>query len=279
MFELIPLEIDSSKVAKYRKYDDTKPSFFDNKAYTLISSSHQLQYIDALEKLFKLYKLADSHFHNLLYIIGQHLFIYQYLEEKYLDALECKEPLDFIKGYLEQTNSLIKRSKSEDALKSKLKCRYIELANPFVKSDTPIKIGNADLVIKAIYQLLRKKHYYSLMQLLEPYEEIPPIEVIDELLKEINYTINYRSYFLAEIAEDILDYTIIHLNKELSRKQYLFIFDLLQISYLFTLSDDEEAKSFEMESPFVPAYTDSTTKTAYLKKIVRNYRNYTKNNL
>ncbi|MDQ8005497.1 MAG: hypothetical protein REI64_11910 [Pedobacter sp.] len=248
----------------------------DKYAHTLICEEYQEQYFNTITQIFERYKLPQIHKVDLIYIIGQHLFIYQYLDEKYLDALECKEPLDFIKGYIEQTNFISKTSRSEDALKSKLNARYIELVNPSIKNDTPIKIGNADLAVKAIYQLLRKQHYHSLMQLLEPHEEIPPVEVIDELLKEVNYIINYRSYFVAEIAEDILDYTNTYLEKELSRKQTLFISDLLIVSDIFQLASDKENQLFELTTNFNKENIDNLQKTAYLKRTLKNHRKFIK---
>lgn len=280
MFYLLPLELDQERTANYRKYQSETPSFLDHKAYLAIPPQKQEQYLTNLEHLFNKYKVKEEHLEYLLYIIGQHFFIYQTIIEKKADADECYGPLKFLQSYQLQTQSIIKLSKDESAFKSKLNNRYIEVISPDYKADTPITLSNADFVVKAIYQLIKNRYSFSLKQLLINYEDIPPIDIINNLLNEVEYIINHATHYLvAEIAEDLLDYMSRYMIGELSRKQYLFIFDLLLISNVFSLVNDEESQSFNSDISFFLNEVEETTKTAYLKRMIKNYRKFTKNHL
>lgn len=278
MFELIEVKIDTDKVAKYRKYDSTSPTFLDYKAYTIILSQHLEAYFKELSVLLNRYKVSEIHRDNFLYIIGQHFFIYEVINEKKADAIECFEPLKFLHAYQFQNQQLAKTFKSESSLKSRLSSRYLEVKLPHYKDDNTITLGNTDFVVKAIYQLFKKQYQFSLKEMLADYEDIPSLAILTDLLNEVNYIINHADHYLvAEIAEDLLDYMNNHMIGELSRKQYLFIFDLMLISGVFLIVIDADTKQFMEDDEFTLHQLEPTIKVAYLKKLVKNYRKSTKN--
>ncbi|MBT2561130.1 hypothetical protein J7E50_09835 [Pedobacter sp. ISL-68] len=278
MFDLIPVNIDTDKVAKYRKYVDTTPTFLDHQAYTIIPSKYRDAYFGELKDLFSLYKVSEAHLDNFLYIIGQHFFIYEIIKEKKADAIECYEPLKFLHSYQLQTQHLTNKAKSESALKDKLASRYLEVILPNYSDDNPITLSNTDFVIKAIYQLFKKQYQFSLKELLADYDDIPSLEVLTKLLNETKYMLDHATHYLvAEIAEDLLDYMNSHMIGELSRKQYLFIFDIILLSGVFIIVDDEESANFDVTTDFKPTYIPNIEKTTYLKRVVKNYRKHLAN--
>lgn len=278
MFYLIPLDLDQQRTKPYKKYNSETHSFLDGKAYIATPPNEQQWYFNELQKLSSRYNVKEEHFEYLVYILGQHFLNYQTVEEKKIDAFECYEPLRFLKLYLEQEQTIIKTSKSEEALKSNLSSRFIEVHSPRYKSDPPITLSNASFIIKAIYQLFKEQHHYSLQELLEPYDDIPKLEIINKLYNKTEYIVNHAThYFIAEITEDLLDYMEKYMTKDLSRKQYLFIFDLLLLSNVFTFIDDEESQFFQQDPSYSLNNLEATIKTAYIKRIVKNYRKYMNN--
>ncbi|RYF17063.1 MAG: hypothetical protein EOO42_16085 [Flavobacteriales bacterium] len=275
MFELIEVKIDPDKVAKYRKYDSTSPTFLDTKAYTLVPSEYRKPHFAELDSLFIRYKVASVHLPNLLYIIGQHLFIYQIIREKKASALECYESLKFLHSYQFQTNQIVTKSKNESVRTTKLASRYFEVKLPNYKDDAPITLGNTDFVVKAIYQLFKQKYDFSLKHLLIDHDDIPPLEILTKLLNDTKYLLDHAThYFIAEITEDLLDYLNTNMAGELSRKQYLFISDLLLINAVFHLADDKETEVFELTTDFKPENLNNISKTTYLKRVLKNYRKH-----
>ena len=109
MFYLIPLELDQDRIRLYMKYNSETPTFLESETFIAIPPNKQEWYFNELEKLSARYKVKEEHLEHLVYILGQHFFNYQTVEEKKVDAFECYEPLRFLKIYLEQEQTIIDR--------------------------------------------------------------------------------------------------------------------------------------------------------------------------
>nr|WP_294875356.1 hypothetical protein [uncultured Pedobacter sp.] len=283
MADLLEIKIDSSRVNNYRKIKSETPSFLDRKAFILIDSYFQDKMLESMKKLLSTYKVDHEHLDYFLFIIGQHYYLYETLEEQIQNSFECHEPLKFLQSYLVQTENLKTEGIKEDSenkeelIKQRLDNRYLEIVNPLFKNEIPIRLRNTDFVVKGIYQLFKKQYNYSLKEVLKPYEEIPSLNIINQLVEENNNLINYVTrYLIPEISLDLLDYLKTYMVGQLSRKQYLFLFDLLYLYGIFLLDDNEDTHDYKVTETFeVPDYP-STEKTAYLKRVIHRYNKYIK---
>lgn len=280
MSELLPVNIDLSKAKKYKKLKSQAPTFLDKYATVIIPHEHQETFLASLKNLLTSYAVDHEHLDYFLYIIGQHYQLLELITEQKTDALECYEPLHFLKGYLQQTEEIKKMYKSKEAVNKHLNDRYIEVISPEFKSKPPVRLHNTDFIVKGIYQLFKQKYTHSLKELLTPYNEIPPLTVVNDLVKENDYIIKYAThYFIPEIVIDLIDYMNTYMEGQLSRKQYLFIFDFIFLWGIFVLVEEEDTQDYEVTTEFkVPSYP-TTEKTAYLKKVIHRYKKYIKNNL
>jgi len=278
MFTYIPLDketLSQDTITTYAKYDG-RTELFETKAFCLINESQQLFYLEALEALFINYKLGERHLSNIHYIIGQHLFIYNTIEEKRTDALEASEVLIFLKNYHLQNDELKRKFKRTETQTLEELKRYVEFRPSYITS-YPIKIHNVHFIARGIYKLFRTQSYIHLKETLEPYEEIPPFEVVKELVNKNQFIIDYPDrYLLAELIQDLLSYLE---TSEIANK-YRFMFDILFISQLFHL-DSKASKDIEFlteSDRFDPSTIIPTYKTSYIKDILKAHKIYIKRN-
>jgi len=277
MSELIKLNIDLSRVSKYKKLSSDTETFLDQNAVMIVPSLYHDQLLTSLNNLLKGYKVSGEHLDYFLFIVGQHFLLYQTILEQKKDALESNEPLRFIEQYLIQTEFINSKAKTKELANTKLNSRSIELVYPGFKSD--IRLHNTDLVVRGIYQLFKSQYTQPLKELLRPYNDMPPLKIISQLVKENNYLIQYAThYFIPEIVTDILDYLNTHLSGQLVRKQYLFIFDLIFLCGVFTLEDDQDTQEYDLTTEFKIPFYPSTEKTGYVTKILQRYRKYIREN-
>ncbi|MBB2151713.1 hypothetical protein [Pedobacter gandavensis] len=279
MSELLPINIDLTKVEKYKKLKSVAPTFLDKYATVIIPEEHQEALLTSLKNLLTSYNVDHEHLDYFLYIIGQHYQLLEIITEQKTDALECDEPLHFLQGYLQQTEEIKKMCKTDEAVNKQLNNRYIEVISPEFKSKPPVRLHNTDFVVKGVYQLFKQKYPHSLKELLTPYDDIPPLAVVNDLVKENDYIIKYAThYFIPEIVIDIVDYMNLHMEGQLSRKQYLFIFDFIYLWGVFLLVEEEDSQDYGVTTEFkVPTYP-TTEKTAYLKKVIHRYKKHIKSN-
>ena len=278
MITYIPLDKDTLSrdiVCQYSKYEGSSASF-ETKAFSIVKDKHLIDYLEALEELFKHYKFEENHLSNVLFIIGQHLFIYSTLEEKRTDALEAAELLLFLKNYHLQNEELKRKYPDvEKYAKQELK-RKVEFTTAYPTA-YPIKLQDIHFIANGIYKLFRNQSYNHLKETLAPYEEIPPLEIVKELNSKNQYIIDYPDrYFLAELTLDLLEY----LNSTDISNKYRFIYDLLFLSQLFHL-DKEATKDIEFITDgnrFDPSGMLPTNKTTYIKDILKAYKIYIKRN-
>lgn len=283
MANLLEIHIDASRVNKYKKLKIETTSFLDSKAFILIDSYFQDKMLESMKKLLSTYKVDHEHLDYFLFIIGQHYYLYETLDEQLQNSVECHEPLKFLQSYLVQTESFKTQGIKADAenkeelIKQRLNNRYIEIVNPLFKNETPIRLHNTDFVVKGIYQLFKKQYNYSLKELLKPHKEIPPLNIVNQLVEENDNLINYATrYLIPEISLDLIDYLNTYMVGQLSRKQYLFLFDLLYLYGIFLLDDNEDTYDYKVTETFeVPDYPN-TEKTAYLKRVIHRYNKYIK---
>ncbi len=280
MFTYIPLDkqtLSQGTITKFAKYDG-RTVLFEEKAFSIIREDQQLIYIEALEVLFNSYNLPDYHFSNIHYIIGQHIFIYSTLEEKRKDALEASELLLFLKNYHLQNEELKRLYPSPVPQMLEALNRTVEFKTKSYTSAHPIKLHDVHFIAKGIYQLFRGQSYLHLRETLEPYEEIPPLEIVKELVDKNQYIIDYPDrYFLAELVDDLL----IYLEDVKIANKYRFVFYLLFMSQLFHL-DSKASKDIEVltkNDRFDPSGIILTYKTSYIKDILKAYKTYIKRNL
>ena len=277
MSELLKINIDPSRVSNYKKFSGDTEIFLDQNAMMIVPSLYHKQLLKSLNNLLTSYNVAGEHLDYFLFIIGQHYLLYQTILEQKKDALESNEPLKFIEQYLIQTEFIKSKAKNKEVANIKLKSRYIELVYLGFKSD--IILHNTDFVVKGIYKLFKSQYTQPLKELLRPYDDIPPLEIITQLVKENNYLIQYAThYFIPEIVTDLLDYLKTHLSGQLVRKQYLFIFDLIFLSGVFTLEDDPDTRDYDVTTEFKIPFYPLTEKTGYLKKVLHRYKKYIKKN-
>ncbi|TCC98045.1 hypothetical protein [Pedobacter psychroterrae] len=277
MAELLPINIDLTIASKYTKLTNETPSFLDKTAALFVPEQYHERLIQSLKQLLTDYKLDHKHLDYFLYIIGQQYLLYEVIDEQKIDALECFQPLRFLQSYIIQTEDIKRTSKTEAALNKKLNSRYIEVVSPAIKSATPIKLSNTDFVVKAIYKLFKEQYDHSLKELLREYDTLPPLKVINELVKENDYIVNYATrYFIPQMVLDLLDYINDNVDGKLSRKQYTFIFDLIFLWGVFVLVEEEDTEYFEVTTEFKPLTIASTEKTDYLKKVIHRYKKYLK---
>lgn len=278
MFELITLDIDLQRVEKYKTFHTSEPSFLDKSVFIYIPSQYHETFRSSLKELLFTFKVDPLHSDYLLFIVGQHLSLLQTVQEMQLNASESVEPLRFLKAYLLQRKEFERPNRSKENIDKALKSRYLELVSPIYKSKHPIKIGNTDLIVKAIFQLFKSKYEYSLKEQLEQYDDIPSLDIIGKLLDENEYILNYAThYFIAQITLDLIDYIESNVEGQLSRKKYLFIFDFIFINGLFYLETEREPL-YQVATDFkVPTYIPSTEKTLHIKTMLHRYRKYMKN--
>lgn len=279
MSELLPINIDLTKVEKYKKLKSEAPTFLDKYATVIIPQEHQEAFLASLKNLLTSYNVDHEHLDYFLYIIGQHYQLFEIITEQKTDALECHEPLHFLKGYLQQTEEIKKMYRTDEAVTKQLNNRYIEVISPGFKSKPPVKLHNTEFLVKGLYQLFKQKYPHSLKELLIPYDDIPPLPVLNDLVKENDYILKYSThYFIPEIAIDFVDYMNTYMENQLSRKQYLLIFDFIYLWGVFILVVEEDTQDYDVTTEFkIPSFP-TTEKTAYLKKVIHRYKKYIKNN-
>lgn len=279
MFTYIPLDketLSKDTINSYCKYEDIT-ELFETKAFSLVKESQQLAYLEALEALFINYKLGEEHLSNIHYIIGQHLFIYLTIEEKRMDALEASELLLFLKNYHLQNDELKQKYKRIETQVIEDLNRTVEFKTKNYTTAYPIKLHDVHFIARGIYKLFRTQSYIHLKETLEPYEEIPSLQVVEELVIKNQYIIDYPDkYLLAELIQDLLSY----LQTSDIVNKYRFIFDILFISQIFNL-DSKATKDIEVlinDSRFNPSAIIPTFKTSYIKDILKAYKIYIKRN-
>ena len=278
MFVYIPLDaetLSNEAIKRFAKYEGHS-SLFEAKTFSIVSEEYIIIYLDALQQLFSKYNLSEYHLSNILFIIGQHLFIYSTLEEKRKDALEAAEPLLFLRNYHLQNEELkLKYKRKEAYIEQELK-RSVEFTTSYPTS-YPIKLYSVHFIAKGIYKLFRSQSYDHLKEILESYEEMPSFEVVKQLNNKNQYIIDYPNrYFLAELITDLTDY----LNPTDISYKYRFIFDLLFLSQLFHL-DKKASRDIELitnDNRFDPSAMLPNNKTSYIKDILKAYKIYIKRN-
>jgi len=279
MITYIPLDketLSQDIITKFAKYDG-RAELFEKKAFSIIKQDQHLLYLEVLEVLFISYNLPEHHFSNIHYIIGQHIFIYSALEEKRKDALEASEVLLFLKHYHLQNEELKQKYKRTETQVIEDLNRYVEFKTPNYPTAYPIKLHNIHFIAKGIYQLFRNQSYIHIKEKLASYEEIPPYEIVKELVNDNQFIVDYPDkYLLAQLIEDLLSYLE---TSDISYK-YRFIFDLLFISQVFHL-DSKASKDIEVitdNNRFDPFGIIPTYKTAYIKDIIKAHKIYLKRN-
>lgn len=277
MPELLPINIDLAIASKYKKLTSEESTFLDKHAALFVPSQYHERLILSLKALFNSYKLQTDHLDYFLYVIGQHYLLYQSINEQRIDAIECQQPLNFLKAYVKQTEDLTREYPNKLSLKKRLKDRYLELVLPEVPSKYPIMLHNTDFVVKAIYHLFKSKYHISLKDRLSSYDVIPPLSILNELVEENNYIINYAThYFIPQIILDLSDYIEINVDGRLSRKKYAFIFDFLFLWGVFTLNQSEETIHYDVTTEFKLPFIPVTEKADYVKKVLHRYKKYIK---
>lgn len=279
MAHLLEIKIDSSRVNNYRKLKSETPSFLDRKAFILIDSYFQNKMLESMKKLLTTYKVDHKHLDYFLYIVGQHYQLYELINEQKIDAVECYEPLHFLQDYLQQTEEIKRMCKTDDAVNKQLNNRYIEVISPEFKSKPPVRLHNTEFLIKGIYQLFKQNYPHSLKEPLIPYDDIPSLTIINDLVKENDYIIKHAThYFIPEMVIDLVDYMNTYMQGQLSRKQYLFTFDFIYLWGVFILVEDEDTQDYDVTTEFKTLSIPDTEKTAYLKRVIHRYKKYIKNN-
>jgi len=277
MSELLPINIDLTIVSKYKKLTSEESTFLDKHAVLFVPSQYHDRLILSLKGLFTSYKLDTDHLDYFLYIIGQHYLLYQSINEQKIDAVECYQPLNFLHGYVKQTEDLNKLYKKESTLKVKLNERYLEVVHPDLINKHPIKLQNTGFVVKAIYQLFKSQYNFSLKEILRPFDDIPPLSILTQLAEENEYIIDYAThYFIPQIILDLSDYIEFHVEGKLSRKKYAFIFDFLFLWGVFTLNQSEETMHYDVTTEFKLPFIPVTEKADYIKKVLHRYKKYIK---
>lgn len=272
----IDISINSERLEKYRKHKGNM-SFLDSTAILFVPEQFHPALFNSLNHLLISYKVNSDHRDYFLYIIGQHYLLYQSINEQKIDAVECYQPLNFLHGYVKQTEDLNKLYKKESTLKTKLTERYLEVVHPDLINKHPIKLQNTDFVVKAIYQLFKSQYDFSLKEILRPYDNIPPLSILTQLVEENEYIIDYAThYFIPQIILDLSDYIEINVDGRLSRKKYAFIFDFLFLWGVFTLNESDETMHYDVTTEFKIPFIPITEKADYIKKVLHRYKKYIK---
>lgn len=283
MFTYILLDketLSQETITRFAKYDG-RTELFETKAFSLIKESQQLVYLEALEPLFINYKLAEEHLSNIHFIIGQHLYIYNDLIEKRADELEIYEFLTFIRNYRLQNEELKTQYPNVEKQIVEDQERYIEFKTHGFTTDYPIKLHNIHLIANGIYNYTRTQSTGHLWNILEPFTKIPSLDIIEGMVGNNNYIVDYPTrYFLAELTEDLLKYI-----DGIVPNKHRFVFDFMLLSNIFELDlvEDKEKNLIFNEKTIdyrptssykIPTFITGKEKTAYMRGILKTYHKF-----
>lgn len=274
---LLETDFDLSRATKYNKLKSDSDTFLKNKISLLIESVHHPKLFQALGDLFDAHHIIEQEAAEILYIIGQHILLYEAMEQNILDAIECEEPLHFLHSYIEQLDTIYKKSRTPEIAEKRINESYLQIIFPFSGKVAPAKLSNTHHLIKVIYASFKTDYPQALKELLAPYKELPNLEAISEIKNSNNRMLNYVSNnLIPELALDLLDYFETIIPKKLSRKRYYFIFELLYLSGIFYLENREKILDYEVPKDFQLLKVVETEKTAHIKTALHRYRKYKK---
>jgi hypothetical protein len=275
---LLETDFDLSRVTKYNKLKSDSDSFLKNKIPLLIESVHHPKLFQALGDLFDAHHIIEQEAAEILYIIGQHILLYEAMEQNILDSVECEEPLHFLHSYIEQLDIINRKSRTPEIAEKRINESYLQIVFPFSGKIAPAKLSNTHHLIKVIYASFKTDYPQALKELLAPYKELPNLEAISEIKNSNNRMLNYVSNnLIPELALDLLDYFETIIPKKLSRKRYYFIFELLYLSGIFYINERETVLDYKVTNKFKLLKIIETEKTGYIKTSIHRYKKYMKN--
>jgi hypothetical protein len=257
-----------------QKYIDHLPCLVD------IDEVDSQPFINAWEYLMSRFKIPSKH-HSYILFITQTFYSKLNLENDYLyDITNAVNVLDFFIGYLNEASIAQVKGKFTDlnsAIDNKLQ---LQIKSPH--SGLPITLNYptaARFAVDHLYKSL-KEHDPILREALSKYKTLPAIEILKELKNSLQINLDHPyQYYLIETIKILQRYLNTYLSKELSRKQHLFLFELL---YLFnflhhagkvnnTYGSDFNLNSKSPNRKFSPTVrTSDSDKSAFIKSLIKN---------
>lgn len=245
-----------------------------------IQDNESIFFVREWETLMERFSIPSKHHSYILFLTQT---FYSKLEQDNLyfyDVQNAANAIDFFIGYLKEAEFAKIRGKfdsTEEAIDNKI---HLQVKSPY--SGLPVAIdypGVTRLSINHLYKSI-KAHDIILREPLHKFPLIPPIEVLNEIKTTLEIELNNPYlYYLLQTISLLQRYLNAYLSKELSRKQHLFIFELLYLfNFLqyagkvnnnhgsdFILNSNTPANKF-----FSSKRVKDLDKTAFIKTLIKN---------
>lgn len=237
-------------------------------------------FVRAWEALMEKFKIPTTHHNYILYITQSFYSKLEKDNEFYYDVQNATNAVDFFIGYLKEAELARTKGKFKtlsDAIDDKLS---IQIKNTYSGLPVTLSYPTATrVIIEHLYKSLRSSDV-ALHSVLNDYKSIPSLETLTEIKQNLQVDLDYPyRYYLIETIGLLKKYFDHYLSKELSRKQHLFIFELLYLFNFLQYSGvvgKTDGKDFKLmdgqnEGKFEPIVKiDISTKIAFIKGLIKN---------
>lgn len=246
-----------------------------------ITQDEAIHFVGAWETLMLKFNIPSQHHNYILYITQ---CFYSKLEtdnELFNDIQNATSAIDFLISYLKETDIAFIKGKhktSKEAIDYKI---TLQLKN--IHSGLPITLnypGATRLLVDDFYKAIRTSDMI-LREFLHNHKSIPALEYLIEIKETLQFNLdNPHHYYLIETIQSLQRYFNRYLSKELSRKQHLFIFELLHLFNFLKYAgkvDNTPGENFSLDDKKVLERKFNTTivindsrKIAIVKAIIKN---------
>lgn len=281
-FDLLILKDYSDEINAYYKLNAIKgESYVESRTcYVDINEAETHYFIDAWEQLMSKFKIPSAHHNYILYITQSFYSKLEVDNQNIYDLTNAANAIDFFIGYMNEAEiakSKGKHNTIEEAIDKKVQ---LQIKSPH--SGLPITLnyyGATRFAIDHLYKAI-KANDVILLGLLKKHKAIPSLDVLTTFKESLQFKIdNPHHFYLLEIISLLQRYFNRYLATELSRKQHLFLFELLYLFDFLKYSgkvNNHYGSDFSLKSNLPDKKFTSTKrvkdidKVAFVKALIKN---------